>query len=318
MTARTYDLVVLGEINVDLILTGDAQPIWGQTEKLVDDAQLVPGGSSMIFASGAARLGLRTAYVGVVGDDAFGTFMLDSLAAAGVDTTHVIVDPNIRTGITVLLSRPDGDRALLTYLGSIAALRVEQIDRDLIAQSRFLHTGAYFLQHSLQPSLPELYRYARSVGTVTSLDTNWDPSEQWDSGIQAVLAETDVFLPNRAEACNITRVDDPGAALEQLARHIPTVGVKLGAEGGLAMQGTKRVAVLPPAMNPVDTTGAGDSFDAGFIAAIAKGLSLHDTIAVATACGSLSTRGIGGTATQATWDEAWAVASRLEATNSTR
>jgi sugar/nucleoside kinase (ribokinase family) len=306
-----YDLVVLGEINVDLILTGDAEPVWGQTEKLVDDAQLVPGGSSMIFACGAARLGLRTAYVGVSGDDAFGTFMREHLNGAGVDTSHVVVDPNIRTGMTVLLSRPDGDRALLTYLGSIAALRAEQVDRRLLRSARFLHVGCYFLQRALQPGLAELFAYARAAGTTTSLDTNWDPSEQWDSGLAAVLAHTDVFLPNAAEAQHITRTTNTDAALGLLTPHVPTVGIKLGAAGGVAMRGAERVMVRPPQMTPLDTTGAGDSFDAGFIAGLANELSLRDTLAMATACGSLSTRGIGGTAAQASWDEAWECASQL-------
>lgn len=303
-----YDLLVLGELNIDLILTGDATPVWGQYEKLVDDARLVPGGSSMIFACGAARLGLRTAYVGVVGDDVFGRFMREHLENSGIDTQFVVTDPDIRTGATIHLTRPDGDRALLTYLGSIAALRAEQIDPALLARTRYVHAGSYFLQYALQPGLPALFRQARAAGARTSLDTNWDPAGGWDSGLAAVLAETDIFLPNQAEAELIARVDDIERALALLAEQVPTVAIKIGADGALVGSGTQRITVRPPQVEPVDTTGAGDSFDAGFIAAHARGLALRECAAVAVACGSLSTRAVGGTAAQPTWEEAWRVA----------
>ena len=303
-----YDLLVLGELNVDLILFGDVTPEWGQHEKLVDDAQLVPGASSVIFACGAARLGLHTAYVGVVGDDMFGRFMREHLRSSGIDTTHLIVDPRIRTGATIHLSRPDGDRAMLTYLGSIAALRAEQVDPDLLARTRYVHAGCYFLQHALQPGLPALFRQARAAGAITSLDTNWDPDGRWASGIDAVLAETDVFMPNRVEAELITRTDAVDRALSLLAGQVPIVALKCGADGALVARGVERVSVQPPQVTPVDTTGAGDSFDAGFIAALARGHPLRECAAVAVACGSLSTRAVGGTAAQPGWDEAWALA----------
>jgi len=308
---QSYDLVVLGELNVDLILTGDTTPVWGQHEKLVDDARLIPGGSSMIFACGAARLGLRTAYVGVVGEDVFGRLMRDHLEAMGIDTQHVIVDPHVRTGVTVHLTAPDGDRAMLTYLGSIAALRAEQVAPALLRSTRFLHAGCYFLQHALQSDLPGLFRAARAAGATTTLDTNWDPDERWDSGLQAVLAETDVFLPNAAEARHIAGVAGTEQALLRLADVVPTVAIKCGAEGAIAVRGPERVTQRPPRIAPVDTTGAGDSFDAGFVAGLARGLSLGESLALAAACGSLSTRAMGGTAAQPAWDEAWNVASTL-------
>lgn len=302
--ARRYDVVVLGELNVDLIVTGTAEPEWGQHEKIVDDAQLVAGSSSAIFACGAARLGLRTAFVGVIGDDAFGSFMREHLNQAGVDTQHLIVDPTLRTGMTIILLRPDGDRAILTYLGSIAALRTEQIDPGLLADARYVHAGSYFLQHALQPGLPALFARARTMGTLTSLDTNWDPDEQWESGLQQVLRETDIFLPNAAEATAIAKATDQGEALEILAKQVPLVAIKCGAAGAIATNRKTVAHAHPPSLQTVDTTGAGDSFDAGMIAALAHGLELQEALDIAVACGSLSTRGIGGTSAQATWQEA--------------
>src|SRR5690606_37798313 len=95
-----FDLLVIGEINPDLNLHGkDVVPAFGQAEKLVEDATLVIGSSSAITACGAARLGLQVAFLGVVGDDPFGHFMLAAMAAKGVDTSACIVDPALSTGL---------------------------------------------------------------------------------------------------------------------------------------------------------------------------------------------------------------------------
>jgi sugar/nucleoside kinase (ribokinase family) len=298
-----FDILVVGEINVDLVLSGDVVPEFGQAEKLVDDAALTIGGSGTIFACGAARLGLRVAYSGVVGDDTFGRYMMANLAERGVDTCGVQVDPAQKTGLSVILSRR-ADRAILTHLGAIDALRGEQVDRDLLEQTRHVHITSYFLQHSLQPGLPALLADARRRNVTVSLDTNWDPAERWDGGLQAALDAVDVFLPNEQEATAIAGVSDVGPALETLAERIPTVVVKLGPAGavGRAEAETARDPGFP--MDVVDTTGAGDSFNAGFLYGYLNGRTLEDALALGCACGALSTRMAGGTDAQPTLAEA--------------
>ena len=302
-TEKDFDLLVVGEINPDLILRGDVAPEFGQVEKNVDDATLTIGSSSVIFACGAARLGLRVAFVGKVGDDIFGRFMREQMSERGVDTSGVVVDPAIPTGLSVILSRGD-DRAILTHPGSIAALRAAEIDRRLLARARHLHMGSYFMLDALRPDVPALFGAAHDQGLTISLDTNYDPSERWDGGLREALRYVDVFLPNQAELLAIAGVDDLDAALEQMARRVPLVGVKLGAQGGVARRGDEiaRVAALPVAV--VDTTGAGDSFDAGFVYGYLSGWDLRRTLSLACACGSLSTRAAGGTAAQPTLAEA--------------
>src|SRR5512139_1181094 len=112
MTDRDFDIVVVGELNADLILRGDVTPAFGQVEKIIDEATLTIGSSSAIFACGAARLGLRTAFIGKAGNDEFGRFMLRELQQRGIDTRGVVIDPNLPTGLSVILSRPF-DRAIL-------------------------------------------------------------------------------------------------------------------------------------------------------------------------------------------------------------
>jgi sugar/nucleoside kinase (ribokinase family) len=304
------DLLVVGEINPDLILRGeDVAPVFGQAEKLVDEATLTIGASSAIMACGAARLGLRTAFVGLVGDDEFGRFMLRALQERGVDTSGCVVDADVHTGMSVILSQPH-DRAILTYIGAIGALRVEQIDRRLLRRARHLHVGSYFLLDALRAGLPALYAEARTAGLSTSLDTNWDPAGQWDGGLWDLLPHCDLFLPNEAEARHIARCDDLAAALDRLANHVPTLAVKLGAQGGLARQGDRvaRAPSLP--VQVLDTTGAGDSFDAGFLYGYLNGWPVDWSLQMGCVCGSLSTRAAGGTQGQATLDEALAALGR--------
>lgn len=174
----SYDLLVLGEINADLIMRGDVEPVWQQHEKIVDDMALVMGGSAAIFACGAARLGLSVAYVGVCGDDTIGNFCLSALRSAGVDTHHCVVDPAVRSGLTLVLQKPT-DRAMLTYEGGIPLLSTAMIPTSLVDACRHVHVGSYYLQHALRPGLPALYARMQANGGTTSLDTNWDPSEAW-------------------------------------------------------------------------------------------------------------------------------------------
>jgi sugar/nucleoside kinase (ribokinase family) len=307
-----FDLVVLGDCNPDLVLAGeDVQPAFGQVERLVDAAELTIGGSGGIVACGAARLGLRTALAGVVGDDLFGRFMLDALAGRGVDTRAIVVDPSARTGLTVILSRP-GDRAILTFPGTIAALTADQVDSGLLASSRHVHVASFFLQTALATGLPELFARARRAGATTSIDPNWDPSERWDGGLRDLLGATDVFLPNAEEAMRIADVDNAADAARALASGGALVAVKRGSDGALAARDGELIDTEAlPGTEALDTIGAGDSFDAGFLAALLKGWSTPRALALAAACGSLSTRAVGGTPAQPTLDEAQAALAEL-------
>jgi sugar/nucleoside kinase (ribokinase family) len=312
-TTRDFDIVVVGELNADLILRGDVTPVFGQVEKLIDDATLTLGSSSGIFACGAASLGLRVAFIGKVGDDEFGRFVKRNLEAKGIDTRGVVVDPGIKTGLTVIFSRGSGpsqggsdDRALLTYAGSIAALRYAEVDQTLLARSRHLHLGSYFMLDALRPDVPQLFAAAHNLGLTVSLDTNYDPTEQWDGGLAEALKHTDVFLPNETELCAIARQADPAAALGVLAGRVPLVAAKLGARGALGQRGTERAEAGPLPVKVVDTTGAGDTFDGGFLYGYLAGWPLARALRLACICGSLSTRTVGGTTGQPSLREALA------------
>jgi sugar/nucleoside kinase (ribokinase family) len=301
LVSGRLDLLVLGDANPDLVLTGDVEPAFGQAERLVQEARLTVGGSGAIVACAAARLGLRVGFCGVVGDDPFGRYMRDELERRGVDADALVVDPEGRTGITVVLARPD-DRAILTHAGSIGDLRASMIAPAMLGNARHVHVSSYFLQRSLAPGLPEVFEHVRARGTTTSVDPNWDPAERWDGGLRDLLALIDVFLPNAAEAIRIAGVAGVDEAVIALAEHAGLVVAKAGADGAVAAQGDRIVRVPAPRVDPVDATGAGDAFDAGFLASRLAGDPLERSLEIANACGAISTRALGGVDAQPTMD----------------
>jgi sugar/nucleoside kinase (ribokinase family) len=304
----TFDLLVVGDANPDVVLSGVPRELpFGQRERLVETGIVTLGGSAAITACGAARLGLRTAFVGRVGDDALGRFTLDLLTGRGVDVSGCVIDPAMPTALTVVLVDGD-DRAILTAPGCLPLLSVEDVDTDLAAASRHVHVSSYFLQPRLAAGLPAWFAALHGRGASTSLDTNDDPAGGWDGGVAAAIAQTDVLLPNEAEALALAgRADhDVLAACRQLAAAARVTVVKRGARGALAWCDGAPVSVPATPIEPVDTVGAGDSFNAGFLAGWLGGRDIASSLRLAVACGSLSTRAAGGIAAQPTMAEALA------------
>ncbi len=297
-----FDILVAGEINPDLILIGDVVPAFNQTEKLVDSATLTIGSSSAIFACGAARLGLRVGFIGVCGDDTFGHFMLDEMQKREVDVSNVIIRKDAQTGLSVILNQ-GADRAILTHSGLIAALRASDISDALLQKARHFHVASYFLQTELQPDLPDLFRRAQSFGVTTSLDTNYDPSESW-SGFDELLSVTNVFLPNEKEARSLSGESNVDLAADKLKSKVETLAIKLGADGALGVHNGEKVRVASIPANVIDTVGAGDSFDAGFLYGYLNGWSLEKSRQFGCACGAISTQRAGGTDGQPTLADA--------------
>ena len=293
-----YDLVVLGDCNPDVLVTGDdVTPSFGQQEKLVDGISLVIGGSAAITAVAAARLGLRVALAAAVGADPAGRFMLDQLNAEGVDVGAVVVREDAPTGMTVALSR-GGDRAILTALGAVASLTAAEVPVSLLAGARHVHASSWFLlEDSLGPGLAGLFAAARAEGATTSLDTNWDPAERWTSEhLSHAIAQAGLLLPNEAEALRLSSTLSLDEAAGKLTAGDARLVVKLGERGALCAEGPARYRVSLPPVIPADTTGAGDCFNAGLIAGLLDGMDLPRAAALGCAAGALSTAAPGGTA----------------------
>jgi sugar/nucleoside kinase (ribokinase family) len=298
-----FDLLVLGDANPDLVLRGgEVVPAFGQAERIVEEATLTVGGSGAILACGAARLGLRVAICGVVGDDLFGRYLREELTRHGVNTRGLVTDPVRPSGLTVVFSLP-GDRAMLTAIGTAADLRAGLIDPELLASARHVHVSSYFLQRALQPDLPEIFDAVHASGGSTSLDPNWDPDGGWDAGLNALLPRVDVFLPNAMEAMSIAHISDLDDAMGRLRAMASMVVVKRGPDGAMASTTGETAVVRAMPGRVLDTTGAGDSFDAAFLAAWLADMPLRRCLEIGNACGVLSTRSPGGTDGQPSMDE---------------
>jgi sugar/nucleoside kinase (ribokinase family) len=302
---KAYDIITFGDLCVDLIMSGgDIVPRFGQVEQLVDSYDLEMGGSCSIFACQAAKLGLRVGILGCVGDDSFGELIVRRLDECGVDTRYVRVDPALKTGLGIALCK-NGDRAILTYPGSLSALRVSDVTDEFLASARHLHYGSFFLHTGLIAHAPAIVQRARNLGLSISLDTNWDPDESWNTTLQATLPLVDVFLPNEQEARYITRRDTLNAAAGELrAQGVKLVAVKRGAAGAevFAEEGHYARSVMP-AEPGGDGIGAGDSFDAGFLAGWLRQLGIERSLALACLCGRGVAGKVGGLEGQPMWDE---------------
>jgi len=301
-----YDLVVLGDANPDVIVRGAPEVLtFGQAEREVAGAHLTLGGSGALMAHAAARLGLRTAFVGLVGADRAGDLVLGMLSEGGVDVSGVTRDSDADTAMTVVFLRPDGDRAMLTFPGALSTFGPEHVDAGMLQRARHVHVASVFLQPRLSAALASLLGGARRAGAVTSVDTNDDPSGRWAFDREALLPIIDYLLPNEREAVALafgpSGHDDAVAAARSLATFGPCVVVKCGAAGAFAVDARpslERAALDAPADallgEMVDTVGAGDTFDAGFVAGLSQGLDVRNALRLAVAAGALSVRGVGG------------------------
>jgi sugar/nucleoside kinase (ribokinase family) len=297
-STKSLDISIAGETNLDLILYGLPQPMPTERELLGSAFNLTLGGSSSILAHNLSLLGTRVGFTSQVGTDEMGDIARARLTAAGLDAAHIARKQATGTGVTILL--PHGhERHILTYPGVMAEMTVADLDLPYLTSARHFHLSSLFLQTALHPGLPELFDHLKQSGLTLSLDTNDDPSGNWAGVLPSLLAKIDLLLPNEEELKKIAGQPTLDQALDALATRIPLIVVKCGSRGALVQQqtpnGIQRDWVAPLLVEPTDTIGAGDSFNAGFLNAW---LRSHDPLRAAAfgnITGALSTLRPGGT-----------------------
>jgi sugar/nucleoside kinase (ribokinase family) len=290
-----FDVTIAGELNLDLILYGLPEQLAPERELLADRMMLTLGSSSAIVAHNLAALGSRIGFQSRIGDDPLGQIALERLQESGVDVSHVRrVAGSTTTGLTVILHH-EAWRNILTYAGTISELVWDDLDLDYLADSGHFHFSSYYLQRGLRPRVSKLFQLLKSKGLTISLDTNDDPDDRWEGDLHQLLQHVDVFLPNEREACKAAGVEDLDAAIKKLSELVPLVVVKLGRKGALAQRGAERVVSPSQEVVPVDTVGAGDSFDAGFLHEFVRGADLEKCLVSGNRAGALSTTRPGGT-----------------------
>jgi sugar/nucleoside kinase (ribokinase family) len=295
---KPLDIAIAGETNLDLILYGLPPTMPTERELLGSGFTLTLGGSSSILAHNLSLLGARVGFTSQVGSDEMGDIAIARLSAAGIDTAHIARKTSTGTGVTILL--PHGrERHILTYPGVMAEMTVADLDLSFLTSARHVHLSSLFLQTALHPGLPELFETLRQAGLTLSLDTNDDPSGNWAGILHPLLDKIDLLLPNEDEIKKIANQPTLEAALDALAPRVPLIVVKCGSRGALVQQhtphGIQRDWVAPVRVDPVDTIGAGDSFNAGFLRSWLHGDDPLRAAAFANLTGALSTLRSGGT-----------------------
>jgi len=291
-----FDILVIGELNVDLILNDiESIPEIGK-EKLARSMSLVMGSSSAILACNLASLGNKVGFIGKIGPDDFGRLILRNLELKKVDRSLIITTEEFATGATIVLNFAQ-DRAMVTYPGSMEHLTIADIPFEEFTHARHLHLSSYFLQKGIKQDLGKIFRKAKQNGLTTSLDIQWDPYEKWDFDYKDVLPFTDIFLPNEAEIRQLTGERDPEAALRKIKDYGKTIVIKCGEQGSYLWKGNDLI-YQPAFINDsvVDAIGAGDSFNAGFIHQFLRGASPLQCLVFGNLMGAISTTAPGGTA----------------------
>ncbi len=298
-------LVVCGNVVFDISVCPVEEVRWGATT-VVESVSQQLGGNAGTTSWTSAMLGIPVSIVTLVGRDATAETVLNTLGSIGVNLGGVqYVDAP--TSIAISLIRGGGERALLYQLGAASE---DFRDFELPADAVHFHLAAVYRMRHLRRIAPDLLRRAREAGLTTSLDTQWDTEGEWMKVLAPSLPYADYTLLNQDEALWLTGHSDPelaGAVLRDLgARHVV---IKLGPRG-CWVDGT---VIGGHSVHAVDTTGAGDCFSGGFVAALMRGFSVEEAARLANAVGAMAVRRIGATAGVEDWDStvAWMRAESL-------
>jgi sugar/nucleoside kinase (ribokinase family) len=289
------DVIVIGELNVDIILNEiESFPVIGK-EIIANTMSVTLGSSSAIFASNLSSLGSHVAFIGKVGEDNFAQVVLAALERKNVDTSHIIKSTLLSTGATIVLNY-DQDRANITYPGAMNDLRLEDIDFGFLSRARHMHFSSCFLQPGIRNDLSTLFRRAKELGLTTSFDTQWDPEEKWDLPLEKLLPYVDVFLPNKQEFKFLTQSNTIEEGIQKLQHYAHYIVIKNGIDGAMAWDG-KDLIPQPAFKNDrvVDCIGAGDSFNAGFIKDFINKKPLKKCLEAGALAGAINTTRAGGT-----------------------
>ena len=297
----SLDVLVAGDLFLDLVMSGfESWPLPGE-EAFASKFHKEVGGGAAITACGLAKLGLRAGILGSVGKSD-GQWMLDHLRARGVDVTHIRMTPSEPTAFTVSVSTA-ADRTFLTYNGAnreLPGLFGELLDIAAASEVRHIHLAHALDLENAQATLKAISDRGYSL----SLDVGWHPEWFADARASAALRLVNIFFPNEREAAAITGEIEPGQMLRAFERMgLKRVALKLGAEGAGLLWDGELAFQKAGSIQPVDTTGAGDCFDAGFTYAWLQGMDPKLCLQAGAVCGEMSARAMGGTAAFPTKEE---------------
>ena len=249
---KKYDVIVIGDANIDLVVAGcNELPAPGQ-EVLVQSMKMHVGGGAALFSLALAKLGLKLAFNGILGMDGFGQYVRNRFTESGIDTRS-IRGSGIDTGISIAIN-PERDRSFITYPGSNAELSMSLLDMESVASARHVHLTGYRGRQN-HAEFMETVRAVKALGATASLDVGWDDTGEWFTGIYELMGEVDVFFLNEVEAEHYTGCSDLKAVVAKLSAYSKHFIVKLGAAGAAATVNGHRNSV-PASTCPSSTRQA--------------------------------------------------------------
>ncbi len=289
-------IATIGDVNVDLIARIDRMPELGK-QVITKDFQTHGGGCSANFSLSCARLGMETQLFGKVGDDVFGTYVLVELEDNHVDTKSVVLTDN-KTGVTVAMVQGI-ERSFITFRGENATYCLDDIDVKKI-HADIVHLPSYFLLDGLRNDYSKLIDVLHASKIQVSFDTGWDPrgfTKETVDPLFDILPRVDVFLPNIDETRSILGLD-PKTGPERAAEILLDMGVKVAAikmgKDGCWVATKENIEYVPAfSVKVVDTTGAGDNFNAGFVSSYISGKPLNECAIIGSATAALKIGGVG-------------------------
>ena len=303
MNRTLPDAVILGPSVVDIPLVPVRAEMLDGGSWPLERIAMQPGGDAVNEAVVLSRLGHAPALVSKVGRDAAGDFLLNALNAEGVDTSCVAREAGLDTGINIVLVREDGERGFITNRnGSLRRLGLNDLlpalDAPALRGARIACLASLFVSPLLDLNdTAALFDALRARGLTLCADTTRRKHGETLAEAGDALSRLDYFFPNMEEAALLTGRDDPEAAADALLGcGVKHVAIKLGGRGCLlASAGARCRMAAWPGARPVDTTGAGDTFAAAFIAALLEGRDFIDCGRFASAAASLCVEHPGAT-----------------------
>lgn len=290
---KIWDAYVYGDVNIDLVIPDvDSLPAPGQ-EVETEVMETFVGGGAALFTLGLGKLGLRPVFQGSVGNDCYGAFILEEVRKNNVDDSLITISETEKTGISISFTNKN-DRSFLTYRGTNAGLDIMQADVEKIARAGHIHITGYEGKKNHDRYLAFLKKIKEKTDTTVSLDVGWDPTGAWSQDIYQLFPYIDVLFMNETESVHYSRMSAPREAAEEFAKKGPIAVMKLGSKGSIAVQEGRFYEAASYKVEAVDTTGAGDSFNAGFIYGFIKKKSISECLCYGNGCGALSVTALGG------------------------
>ncbi len=290
---KKWDVYVYGDVNIDLVVPGvDKLPEPG-VEQDVPTMETFVGGGAALFTLGLAKLGLKPVFQGSVGKDMYGEYIRNVYKNLGVDDCLLADSDSKKTGISISFTN-EKDRCFLTYRGTNEGISLKYMDLEQLKHARHVHVTGYegVTNHA---EYFDMLKKIHDLGNVTvSFDVGWDTTGVWYEGIFDLLPMIDVLFMNETECQHYTRCEDIEAGARKLAEKAGMAVIKLGKTGAMAIKDGEKFFAPAYKVNAVDTTGAGDSFNAGFVSGFLRGLPMEDCLRCGNACGALSVTKLGG------------------------